>query len=272
LNIELDEMMRADFAFLLQEHLNAPTHRFSGDTVGELRAVNTPEELKALRDGAQLNDGAFQIAFDALRTGMTEIELRDIIVAHYKANGAEPAFCIVAFGVNSAFPHHHTGNDVLKPGIAGLIDSECRLNGYPSDMTRCAGYGETPDPKYDQIAGSFEQAVQAAHAAALPGVPCQGGDVAARGVITDAGFGDAFTHRTGHGLGVDVHESPYVTATNAAALALGNIFSIEPGIYLQGTFGIRWKTWCSCIRTTQKSSLPCPGPCCRYLPTTEGCI
>ena len=173
LNIVLDEMMRADFAFLLLDHLDAPPHRFTADTVGVVRAAKTPEELKALRDCARLNDGAFLIAFDALRTGMTEIELRDIIVAHYKANGAEPAFCIVAFGANSAFPHHHTGDDVLKPGMAVLIDSGCRLKGYPSDMTRCAWYGDTPDPKFEQVAGIVEQAVQVAHATALPSGGCR---------------------------------------------------------------------------------------------------
>ncbi|QUJ76805.1 M24 family metallopeptidase [Sulfitobacter albidus] len=240
LRVVLDEMMRTDFSFLLLDHLTQPVHhRFTDDTVGALRAEKDAEEHRLLRESARLNDTAFDMAFGALRTGMSEIALRDLIVAHYKANGAEPAFCIVAFGANSAFPHHHPGNDTLVPEMAVLIDTGCRLNGYPSDMTRCAWYGETPAPEFTQVAEVVERAVQAAQAAARPDTLCSAVDHAARQVITDAGYGAAFSHRTGHGLGVDVHEPPYIAANSTTPLAQGNVFSIEPGIYLKDAFGIR---------------------------------
>ena len=239
MSVVLDEMMRADFTFLLLDQLEAPTHRFTQDTVGQLRAEKDADEHKLLRACARLNDTAFELAFASLRTGMSESDVKTIIVDHYRAHGAEPAFCIVGFGPNSAFPHHHTGQDVLQPEMAVLIDAGCRLNGYPSDMTRCAWYGDAPDPKFIQIAGVVENAVQAALSAAKPGAACSAIDGAARGVIKTAGYGAAFLHRTGHGLGVDVHEPPYMTAGNEQALTAGNVFSIEPGIYLTDAFGIR---------------------------------
>ena len=239
LNVVLDEMMRADFAFLLLDQFEAPIRRFTQDTVGGLRAEKDAEEHKLLRECARLNDTAFELAFASLRSGMSENDVKTIIVDHYRSHGAEPAFCIVGFGPNSAFPHHHTGPDVLQPEMAVLIDAGCRLNGYPSDMTRCAWYGETPDPKFTQIAGVVEEAVQAALRVAKPGTAGSAIDGAARGVIEAAGYGAAFPHRTGHGLGVDVHEPPYMTASNDQPLTAGNVFSIEPGIYLTDAFGIR---------------------------------
>ena len=239
LNVVLDETMRTDFAFLLLDQLDAPTRRFTQDTVGQLRAEKDADEHKLLRDCARLNDTAFELAFASLRTGMSENDVKTIIVDHYRAHGAEPAFCIVGFGANSAFPHHHTGPDVLRPEMAVLIDAGCRLNGYPSDMTRCAWYGDEPDPKFTQIAGVVEEAVQGALSASKLGAACSAIDMAARGVIKNAGYGEAFLHRTGHGLGIDVHEPPYITATNDQTLTVGNVFSIEPGIYLPDAFGIR---------------------------------
>lgn len=239
LSIVLDEMMRTDFSFLLLDQLDAPTHRFTLDTVGLLRAEKDAEECQLLKDCALLNDAAFERAFGALRTGMTELEVRDIIIDHYMANGAQPAFCIVAFGKNSAYPHHHTSTDTLQPEMPVLIDAGCRLQGYPSDMTRCAWYGETPTARFDEVTGIVEQAVQSAESAALPGALCSEVDKAARTVIEDAGYGPEFLHRTGHGLGVDVHEPPYIAANYPEPLRVGNVFSIEPGVYLNEEFGIR---------------------------------
>ncbi|WP_127112623.1 M24 family metallopeptidase [Shimia sediminis] len=239
LNIVLDEMMRTDFSFLLLDQLDAPTHRFTLDTVGLLRAEKDAEERRLLKDSALLNDAAFEQAFNALRTGITELEVRDIIIDHYMANGAEPAFCIVAFGRNSAYPHHHTSLDVLQPDMVVLIDAGCRLCGYPSDMTRCAWYGDKPNARLIEVAGIVEEAVQSAKSVALPGTLCSDVDKAARTVIEEAGYGPEFLHRTGHGLGVDVHEAPYIAANYRKPLRVGNVFSIEPGVYLKGEFGIR---------------------------------
>ena len=238
LRVVLDETMRSDFAFLLLENLQTPVHRFTQDTIGKLRAQKDEQEFLALKECARLNDGAFEAAFAALRTGVTEAEIRDVAVEFYLSNGAEPEFCIVAFGENSAFPHHHTGNKVLQPEMAVLIDSGCRLNGYPSDMTRCAWYG-LPNQEFENVAATVERAARSALETSRPGTPCCEVDRAARSVIEDAGYGDLFLHRTGHGLGIDVHEPPYLTESSQSALSIGNVFSIEPGIYVNGKFGVR---------------------------------
>ncbi|WP_270727580.1 M24 family metallopeptidase [Shimia sp. Alg240-R146] len=237
-SIVIDETMRADFAFRLTDALPTQYRRFTDDTVGLLRSRKDASEKAAIKAAHLLNDDAVRIAFDSLREGMTERDVQDIIRAHYKANGATPEFTIVGFGANGAFPHHHTGDTNLGRDTAVLIDTGCRLDGYPSDMTRCGFFG-TPSEEYQKVFGVVELAVQAAVAAAKPGAKARDIDGAARGVITDAGYGDLFLHRTGHGLGVDVHEPPYITATSDVVLETGNVFSIEPGIYVAGQFGVR---------------------------------
>lgn len=237
--VALDEAMRADFALLLVDAMDAPVRGFSTETLGHLRAMKDAAELDALRACARLNDGAAEAAFAALRVGMTERDIARVIHDHYKANGAKPEFTIVGFGENGAFPHHHTGDTVLAENMAVLIDTGCRIGGYPSDMTRCGWFGDTPDAEFLKVANVVEQAVQAALAVVRPGVVARDIDAAARGVIEAAGYGEYFMHRTGHGLGIDIHEPPYITATSDAVLYEGHVFSIEPGIYLPSRFGVR---------------------------------
>lgn len=237
--VAVDEAMRADFALLLLDAMDAPHRSFADATLGHLRAMKDAAELDALRACARLNDGAAMAGFNALRVGMTERDVARVIHDHYKAHGAKPEFTIVGFGQNGAFPHHHTGDTVLVDNTPVLIDTGCRINGYPSDMTRCGWFGDTPDPEFTKVAGIVEQAVQAALDVVRPGVVARDIDAAARGVIEAAGYGPQFVHRTGHGLGIDIHEPPYITATSDAVLYEGNVFSIEPGIYLPGRFGIR---------------------------------
>lgn len=239
LTVAIDEAMRADFALLLLDAMDTPVRRFSDTTLGHLRAMKDEAELDALRACAQLNDAAAMAGFEALRAGMTERDVARVINDHYKANGAKPEFTIVGFGANGAFPHHHTGDTVLQDNMAVLIDTGCRLGAYPSDMTRCGWFGDAPDAEFLQIASVVEEAVQAALAIVRPGVIARDIDKAARDVIAAAGYGDYFVHRTGHGLGLDIHEPPYITATSEAELQVGHVFSIEPGIYLPGRFGVR---------------------------------
>ncbi len=127
---------------------------------------------------------------------------------------------------------------MLKPNDAILLDIGGRKDGYPSDMTRVGTIGKV-DPEFDKVHAVVDAAVKAAVAAAKPGVPASVVDKAARDVITAAGYGEFFLHRTGHGLGIDVHEPPYITGTSERLLEEGNVFSIEPGVYLAGRFGIR---------------------------------
>ncbi|MBX9454621.1 MAG: aminopeptidase P family protein [Rhizobium sp.] len=237
--VALDETMRADFALLLIDALPNDTRRtFTPETLGGLRMKKDSAEYKKLKMNAGIADRAMQAAFGTLKPGMTELELADAIKGHFTSEGASPQFWIVGAGGNGAFPHHATGQRVIQEGDAIVIDIGGRKQGFPSDITRMAVVGQPPEG-YGQIHSIVEKAVQAALKAARPGALASDVDAAARGVITDAGYGEYFVHRTGHGLGIDIHEPPYITATSDVVLEEGMVFSIEPGIYLPGRFGIR---------------------------------
>lgn len=236
--VVLDETMRADFALLLLDALPGASRRFTDDTVGHMRARKDGDEYAKLKASALLNDRAIRAGFDALKEGVSELEIAAVIREAYKQEGGAPIFASVCFGGNGAFPHHHTGETKLKSGDAVLIDAGGRLDGFPSDMTRVGHFG-APTAEFEKVCGVVEKAVQAALAVAKPGVAAMAVDKAARDVITAAGYGQFFTHRTGHGLGIDIHEPPYLTATSETVLDEGMVFSIEPGIYLPGRFGLR---------------------------------
>jgi Xaa-Pro dipeptidase len=237
-SVVIDETMRADFALLLLDALPGASRRFTQDTVGYLRSRKDQAEYDLLKASHLLNDGAMAAGFAALKEGIAEVEVAEVIAKFYKDNGATTQFISVCFGANGAFPHHHTGATRLKAGDAVLLDIGGRINGSPSDMTRMGYFGSKPEG-YDEIHDIVNRAVEAALAAVKPGIQAKEIDKAARDVITAAGYGDKFLHRTGHGLGIDVHEAPYITGTSETVLDEGMVFSIEPGIYLQGRFGLR---------------------------------
>lgn len=236
--IALDETMRADFAALVQEALPNATREFSASTVGALRMRKDAREFDILKRNAQIADNAMRAGWAAMKPGMTELEVAEIIRAEFSAQEAKPLFSIVGAGGNGAFPHHQTGDTVLKPGDAVVMDIGGGMKGYSSDMTRMAVLGQPPEG-YEEVHAIVEAAVQAAMKAARPGAKAHEVDDAARGVIAEAGYGEYFVHRTGHGMGVEVHEQPYLTSVSQTVLEEGMVFSIEPGIYLPGRFGIR---------------------------------
>lgn len=237
--VALDETMRADFALLLIDALPADTRRdFTPATLGGLRMRKDDSEYARLKMNAGIADRAMQAAFAALRPGMSEKDVAAEIRAHFASEGAEPQFWIVGAGGNGAFPHHSASDRLIQEGDAVVIDIGGRKQGFPSDITRMAVVGVPPED-YGEVHAIVEKAVQAALKAARPGVVAREVDEAARKVITDAGYGEYFVHRTGHGMGIDAHEPPYITATSETVLEEGMVFSIEPGIYLPGRFGIR---------------------------------
>jgi Xaa-Pro dipeptidase len=238
LRVALDETMRADFALLVLDALKSPRHTFLAETLGHLRAQKDQSEFALLKAAARIDDAAMTAAFAHLKPGMTELDVDGFIRDFFRSQGARPEFTIVAFGENGAFPHHHSSGRVLRADDTVLIDIGCRIDGYPSDMTRVGTIGSKPD-EFDKVHAVLEEAVRAALAAARPGARAKEVDAAARGVITAAGYGPNFLHRTGHGLGIDIHEPPYITATSETILQEGHVFSIEPGIYLAGHFGVR---------------------------------
>lgn len=237
-SVVLDETMRADHAALVQDTLLQARRQFSGATIGALRMRKDADEHAALKDNALIADRAMQAAWAAMRPGMTEADVGAIIRDSFAEQEARPLFCIVGAGENGAYPHHHTGDTVLKPGDAVVMDIGAAQGGYSSDITRMAVIGEPPEG-YAAVHDVVEAAVVAGLAVAKPGARAHQVDDAARSVIRDAGYGDYFVHRTGHGLGVEVHEPPYLSATSQTVLEEGMVFSVEPGIYLPGRFGIR---------------------------------
>lgn len=236
--ISLDEAMRADHALLLLDNLPNCARGFAAETVGALRMIKDAAELAALEENARIADKAQAALRAGIRDGITEAELAAIARAAFAAEGAQPTFAIVGAGVNSSFPHHHTGSTVVRPGQPIVCDIGGAKAGYNSDITRMACLGAPPEG-YAEVHAVVNAAVEAALAAIRPGVPASAVDKAARGVIVAAGYGDYFTHRTGHGLGSEVHEPPYMTGTNDLLLEEGMVFTVEPGIYLPGRFGIR---------------------------------
>ncbi|SOE16582.1 Xaa-Pro aminopeptidase [Hoeflea halophila] len=238
IKVVLDETMRADFALLVLGALPGARHDFTVDTVGALRMRKDDAEFAKLKENALIDDRAMQAGLAALKPGVTELEVADAIRAEFVRQGAKPEFTIVGSGPNGAFPHHATGNRKLETGDAVVIDIGGRKDGFPSDMTRMAVIGHAPEG-YEEVHAIVERAVQAAMAAARPGVRAMDVDAAARNVIAEAGYGEYFVHRLGHGLGIEVHEPPYLTSTSETVLDEGMVFSIEPGIYLPGRFGLR---------------------------------
>ena len=211
------------------------------DSLGGLRSVKSDSEMQALQTvGGLANSVAAQIQRgDVALVGRTELEIQADVTGRMLAAGHEQVeFCIVASGPNSASPHHNPTERVVQPNEIVLFDFGGKHEGYCSDITRCVFTGPIPD----DVAATYailKKAQQAAVDAARPGATLGDVDAAARSVIADAGFGDNFIHRTGHGIGTEVHEQPYVKAGNDEIVAVGHAFSIEPGIYLDGKWGIR---------------------------------
>jgi Xaa-Pro aminopeptidase len=236
--VAADPEMRADHLMLLQETLPAATTVPASLVVGPLREAKDGDEIAALQRASDVADQAMQAAFAALAPGVTELAVGDAVARAFAAGGSTLEFAIVGGGPNGAYPHHHTGPRPLQTGDAVVVDIGGRLDGYVSDITRMAFIGE-PTERYREIHAVVEAAVVAGMAAAKPGATCAEVDAAARGVITDAGYGDHFVHRTGHGLGLSVHEPPWIMRGYDVELRPGVVHSVEPGIYLPGELGVR---------------------------------
>jgi Xaa-Pro aminopeptidase len=220
--------------------------RRASEVVGPLRAVKDAAEVDALRAAAEAADRvAAQLQSGAIPLiGRTEAEVSADIGRRLRAEGHHRVnFAIVAAGENAASPHHEPGERTIEAGEVVLCDFGGTMltpdgPGYCSDITRCVHTGAIPSEVADVYA-VLHEAQAAAVAAATVGTSCEAVDAAAREVIAAAGHGPAFMHRTGHGIGVEEHEDPYIVSGNDLPLAPGHAFSIEPGIYLEGRFGLR---------------------------------
>ena len=237
-HVAVDEAMRADFALLLLDAMPQAGHGYARDTLGALRLCKDAGEQAAFRAEAAIADAAMEAIYVAIRPGVTESELATVARGVFKDHDAAPMFTIVGAGPNGAFPHHHTGDTVLKAGDAVVIDIGARAGDFSSDITRMAILGEGP-ADYARVHEVVEAAVQAALDACRPGVRASTLDRAARQVIEDAGYGPCFVHRLGHGMGLEGHEPPWISESSDIILESGMVFSIEPGIYIEGRFGLR---------------------------------
>lgn len=240
-SLAISDRAWATFVLRLQARLAGAAWRPSSSVTSVLRSVKDADEVAALRRAGAAADrvAAALLAGDVPLVGRTEAEVSADLGRRLVAEGhARVNFAIVGSGPNSASPHHEPGPRRIGPGEAVVCDFGGTLDGYCSDTTRTVFTGPPPADFADFYA-VLEAAQAAAVAAATVGTPCEDVDAAARRIIADAGYGPAFLHRTGHGIGLEEHEDPYLVSGNAEALAPGHAFSVEPGIYLAGRYGAR---------------------------------
>jgi Xaa-Pro aminopeptidase len=237
--VAIQDQMWARFALRLGAALDPAELVPAGPTMSELRAVKDPDEIERLRAAAAAADRAMLSVTAEGLSGRTEAEVSRHIRDLLMTEGHDDAgFSIVASGPNSASPHHEPGIRTINAGDAVVLDIGGTKAGYASDTSRTAFVGEPP-ADFLSLFAVLHEAQAAACAAVRPGAPAAEIDAVARDIITDAGYGEAFLHRTGHGIGMETHEEPYIVASNAAPLVAGNAFSVEPGIYIRETWGAR---------------------------------
>ncbi len=242
--LSVDYHMPAVHALNAQAIVPGSELTLAGGTIAELRMRKSADEVAALAAAGAAIDRVQRRIAEWLRPGRTENEVAADIAAAIVAEGHQrPDFVIVGSGPNGASPHHEASDRVIRPGDVVVIDIGGPMpSGYFSDCTRTYLAGAAPDGVPDRVREVYDvvRRAQAAGVAAVrPGVPAESVDAAARAVIEQAGFGEHFITRTGHGIGLEVHEHPYMVSGNTIALEEGMAFSVEPGIYLPGEFGVR---------------------------------
>ena len=239
--IAVGDQMWSRFLVDLLIHRPSDTYVRSVVVMEPLRSRKDSAEIDALVAAGKAADAvAKQLhAGDIAMIGRTEAEVSADISARLLAEGHDIVnFAIVAAGENAASPHHHAGDRVIKHGEIVLCDFGGTMNGYCSDITRCVHIGDIPSDIADAYAVLFESQA-AGVAAGTIGSACESVDQASRAVISSAGYGEYFVHRTGHGIGMEAHEDPYMVEGNATLIEAGYAFSVEPGIYIPGKWGMR---------------------------------
>lgn len=238
--IGVSDQMWAAFVLRLQAALPGRDVRVSSSVTRGLRMRKDPAELAALRTVSAAADRAYVRALDLEFAGRTEREIGADLAALLRDEGHdEVLFTIVGSGENGASPHHHTGDRVIRAGDVVVLDFGGTRAGYGSDITRTVHVGDRPDEEAVRVHDVVRRAQEAGYAAARADATAGSVDAAARAVIAEAGYGERFIHRLGHGIGLDGHEHPYLVHGNDERLEPGMAFSIEPGIYLPGRFGVR---------------------------------
>jgi Xaa-Pro aminopeptidase len=233
------DQMWALFTLRLQTALGGRGFGLASSLTRELRMRKDPGERDALRAASASADRAYARILGREFAGRRERDVAADLATLLREEGHdEVVFTIVASGPNGASPHHATGDRVIRKGETIVLDFGGTREWYCSDITRTVFVG-APDPEVRKVHDTVRRSQEAGYAAARTGASCESVDAASRKVIADAGYGAYFIHRTGHGIGLDGHEHPYLVTGNAERLEPGMAFSIEPGIYLPGRFGVR---------------------------------
>ena len=238
--IGIEETVKFVFSDNLKKAAASANFASATPVTAGCRMIKSPREIDLMRLASRVTLTAYQATYRALKVGMTHQDVANLVEAAHQQMGFE-GDALVLLGEFSAFPHGSVTPQVIHEGTIILIDGGCRAEGYSSDITRTFVLGKATD-KMKQVFETVQRAQSAALAAAKPGVEAGSVDAAARKVITDAGYGPDykyFTHRVGHGMGMDGHEWPYLVRGNAAKLQPHMTFSDEPGIYIRGEFGVR---------------------------------
>lgn len=237
--IAIGDQTWAQFVLELQRWYEGAEWLKASSVLAPLRAVKDGDEIAALRAAAHAVDAVALEMAQRPFVGRTERDVSREFVDRILETGHERAnFAIVGSGPNGASPHHEPGERVIEEGDVIVCDFGGRMRGYCSDITRTYIAG-SPTDAFSEMFDVLARAQRAAVEAVKPGVPCEEVDAAARTVIADAGYGEYFIHRTGHGIGLEAHEEPYLVAGNDERLEAGHAFSIEPGIYFPDQYGAR---------------------------------
>jgi Xaa-Pro aminopeptidase len=237
--VAVQDQMWARFVLRLRAQLDGVELTEAGPAINALRRTKSPEEIERLRIAAEAADRAMDAITSQRLSGRTEAAVAAVIRELLRSAGHDMAdWAIVASGPNAASPHHTPGDRLIQEGDAIVLDIGGTANGYASDTTRTAFVGIPPE-EFQDLYAVLQEAQAAACDAARPGIPAREVDRVAREIITDAGYGPLFTHRTGHGIGLETHEEPYLVESNPEPLREGDAFSVEPGIYVPDRWGAR---------------------------------
>jgi Xaa-Pro aminopeptidase len=240
----VSDRLWATFLLRLQAAVPDAAFGLASSVVSPLRQIKDEEEIELLRRAAHAADRVIDALSRCRLVGRSEIDIAREVRERLLAEGHEAATgSIVASGPNSASPHHDASERIVQAGDPIVFDIGGRIEGYTSDITRTIWVsgddGLGPDEEYVRLYDVLQRSQAEATRAVGPGTPCETIDAIARDIIAEAGYGPNFIHRTGHGIGLEVHEDPYLVKGNEQPLEAGHAFSVEPGIYLQGRYGAR---------------------------------
>jgi Xaa-Pro dipeptidase len=244
IGVEPREMRLLEFRYI-ESSFGAKDYRTNfpdaSEVVSKLRVIKDAEEIAAIREAVKVAESALEATIPHIKIGMTEKEIAGELVVNLLRKGSQsgmPFTPIVSGGPNSANPHASPSDRKIRPGDLLVVDWGAAIDGYVSDLTRTFAVGEV-EAEYHKIHQIVLESNTAGRAAGKPGVTCAAVDQAAREVIQKAGYGEFFTHRTGHGIGMEGHEEPYLRADNMMLLEQGMCYTVEPGIYLPDRNGVR---------------------------------